>query len=217
MATTDFSTSRKAMVDGQLRTNAITDARVVQAFEDVPRENFVPEHYRSVAFTDRPVPLVEGRFLNPPLTTARMVNELQLHASDHVLIIGAATGYTAAIVARLAGQVVAVEDNVTMAKHLSTVFANVPNVQCVSTSLSEGAPQLGPYSVILIDGAVDKIPSGLTDQLADRGRLAACIVDEGVTRLVLGKKFDNHFGTFPIIEMEASILPGFSKPKAFTF
>jgi protein-L-isoaspartate(D-aspartate) O-methyltransferase len=215
--TIDFLSARKAMVDGQLRTNGITDPRVVDAFEAVAREDFVPEQWRPVAFTDRPVPLVDGRTLNPPLATARMINELQLTMQDEVLIIGAATGYTAAIVARLAARVVAVESDAAMSAHSARVFEPVDTVNCVTGDLEAGAPAQGLYSVILIDGAVELIPQSLTDQLVENGRLAAFVVENGVTRLVTGKKTGGTFGTFPLIEMEACRLPGFTKPKAFVF
>jgi protein-L-isoaspartate(D-aspartate) O-methyltransferase len=215
--TIDFLAARKAMVDGQLRTNAITDPRVVDAFEAVAREDFVSEHSRSVAYTDRPVPLVDGRTLNPPLATARMINELQITSRDEVLIIGAATGYTAAVVARLAGRVVGVESDAAMSAHAARVFERVDMVNCVTGDLSTGAPDQGPYSVILIDGAVEFIPQSLTDQLSDNGRLAAFVFENGVARLVTGKKTGGAFGTFPLIEMEACRLPGFAKPKAFVF
>lgn len=212
----DFAAMREAMVDSQLRTTSVDDQRLIRAMGDVAREDFVPEERQALAYAETLVPLGEGRRMNLPLSTARMLDELALKPEDTVLVIGAATGYTAALCSRLAGKVVALESDSRLAAAARENLAGCDNVEVVEGEMETGWPKEAPYDAILVDGAVDHLPEGLADQLAEGGRLAAGI-DEGVIRLVYGRKHGGGFGLTDFAEAQSARLPGFEKPRAFTF
>ncbi len=217
MSEHEFDTMRRAMVSGQLRTTAVSDPRVVAAMEYVARENFVPFDRRALAYVDVAVPLGNGRALNPPMATGRLLNEAGVRASDHVLVVGAATGYSAEVLSRLAKSVVALESDADLAKLAKANLAGQSSVTLVSGDLAAGWAKGAPYDVILIDGAVDSLPPALIKQLADGGRLATAIVEDGVVRLAVGTKAGDGFGLNAFVEADAVRLPGFVIPKTFQF
>jgi protein-L-isoaspartate(D-aspartate) O-methyltransferase len=209
----NFEAMRRAMVESQLRTTGVNDPRVVAAMAEVPRERFVPADRRAVAYTDRPVPLGGGRALNLPEATGRLLTAAQIRASDHVLLVGAATGYTAALLAKLAGTVVALEENT----ELTAEARAVPGVQLIEGPLAEGAAEHGPYDLIVIDGLIEHIPDTLVSQLKDGGRLVCALMERGASRLAFGRKAGAGFGCDLFADCEAAALPGFAKPKSFVF
>jgi protein-L-isoaspartate(D-aspartate) O-methyltransferase len=207
----DFDQMRRAMVDSQLRPNAVNDAVVIAAMALVPRERFVPAGREPFAYLDAPIPLPGGRALNAPLVTGRLLTEAHPLPGDRVLIIGSATGYAAAVVTRLVASVVALEEDIGIEPVPS------PGVRYVQGPLVEGWPGDAPYDLILIDGAVEHVPAGIVEQLADGGRLATGIVDRGVTRLAIGRKAGSGFGLVTFADTGAVVLPGFSAPPSFSF
>ena len=209
MSNPDFQAMRRAMVESQLRTNAVNDPRVTAAIEAVAREAFVPAERRTTAYIDRAVPLSAGRAMNPPLATARLIVEAGIGPSDKVLMVGAANGYAAAVVA--------LESDAGLVATAKGLLKGLTNVTVASGDLTKGWTKGAPFDVILVDGAVEEIPDGLTRQLAQGGRLAAAIVENGVTRLVIGYKAGNSLGFDRIMDAEAVVLPGFAKPKGFAF
>ena len=217
MSNLDFPAMRRAMVDSQLRTNAVSDPRVTAAIESVAREEFVPADRRATAYVDRAIPLSATRSMNPPLVTARLIVEAGIAPTDAVLVVGAASGYAAAVVAGLAHSVVALESDAALAGAAKAQLKGLPNVTVVTGDLAKGHAKGAPYDVILIDGAVEQIPDALIRQLADTGRLAAAVMDGGVSRLSIGYKAGAGFGLDPIMDADAVALPGFAKPKAFSF
>lgn len=217
MSNPDFQAMRRAMVDSQLRTNAVSDPRVTAAIEAVAREEFVPAERRSTAYIDRAVPLSGGRAMNPPLATARLIVEAGISAEDKVLVVGAASGYAAAIVAGLAASVVALESDADLVAIAKVQLKGLANVTVASGDLTKGWAKGAPYDVILIDGAVEEVPEGIARQLAEGGRLGAGIVENGVTRLVIGYKAGDVIGFDRVMDAEAVVLPGFAKPKGFAF
>lgn len=217
MSDLDFEAMRRAMVDSQLRTNAVNDPRVTAAIEAVAREAFVPAERRALAYVDRAVPLSGGRAMNPPLVTARLIVEAGIAATDRVLVIGAASGYAAAILAGLAQSVVALESDAALVAAAKTQLKGLANISVVAGDLAKGHAKAAPYDVILIDGAVEDLPDALVRQLADGGRLACAVIDGGVSRLCVGHKAGGAFGLSAIVDADAVILPGFEKPKGFRF
>lgn len=213
MTEQSFEAMRRAMVESQLRTTGVNDPRVVAAMALVPRERFVPAQWRSLAYMDRPVPVGGGRELNMPEATGRLLTAAAVTRHDRVLLVGAATGYTAALLAELAGSVVALEEDAELAQQVS----QVPNVDYVQGSLDQGWAAGAPYDLIFIDGAVEHVPEALTAQLKDGGRLAAAIVESGATRLGVGRKVGAGFGMDLFADCEAVRLPGFARPKSFVF
>lgn len=213
----NFKSMRTAMVESQLRTSDVNDPRVIAAMASVPREAFLPADRQALAYIDRPVKLSDGRSLNPPLATGRLLTAAEVDPGDKVLVIGAATGYSAALLSQLASSVVAVEEDEALLPRARAVLAGYENVTLVPGSLTQGARKHAPYSLIFIDGAVEEIPAALIKQLADGGRLVTAISDRGVTRLALGRKSGGAFGMTHFADCEAVVLPGFEKPKSFTF
>ncbi|MBB4642400.1 protein-L-isoaspartate O-methyltransferase family protein [Rhizorhapis suberifaciens] len=213
----NFKSMRTAMVESQLRTSDVNDPRVIAAMANVAREAFLPNDRQALAYIDRPVKLTEGRWLNPPLATGRLLTAASIAPDDNVLLIGAATGYTAALLSQLAASVVAVEEDEALLPRAKAVLAGYGNVKLVSAALNQGSKKYAPYSLIVIDGAVEEIPSALVKQVGDGGRLVAAVLDRGVARLAIGRKSGQAFGMTHFADCESVPLPGFEKPKSFTF
>jgi protein-L-isoaspartate(D-aspartate) O-methyltransferase len=206
----DFAALRSAMVDSQLRTSDVNDMRVVAAMAHVPREAFVPEARKASAYIDRSIPLGNGRALNPPLATGRLLTTASIEPGDKVLLIGGATGYTAAVLAAMGAQVTAVEQD-------ALGVSETPGVALVNGPLAAGSSAGAPYDVLLIDGAIEAVPPALLDQVADGGRIVTGIAESGVTRLQSGRKVGNSAGFVSLFDMEMVALPGFEKPRVFAF
>ncbi|MEO9599757.1 protein-L-isoaspartate O-methyltransferase [Parasphingorhabdus sp.] len=205
------------MVVSQLRTTEVSDPRVIAAMSHIAREDFVPAAQRSFAYADRGVQIGEGRALNPPLTTGRLLNVARVTQDDNVLLIGAATGYTAAVLAQLAASVTAVEQSsklASLAKKNLTDFANA-NVE--TGNHSDGLAKSAPYSLIVVDGLVEEIPTTVIDQLASDGRIVAAVMNDGVSRLALGRKAGDHIGYQYFADCGAAPLPGCEKAQSFNF
>ena len=212
-----FEAMRHAMVASQLRTNAVSDARVVAAMARVPREAFLPAEVRAIAYRDTAVPLGRERYQNVPIATGRLLTEAYLLPADRVLLVGAAGGYTAAVLAELVAQVVAVESDPGLAADARTALGAYPNVTPVEGALEAGHAAGAPYNVLVIAGAVEQVPDALVAQLAAGGRVVAGIADRGITRLSSGRKTAGGFGLLDFADIDCVSLPGFARAKTFTF
>ena len=212
MPTPDFTAARLAMIESQLRPQGVTDAAVLLAMGQVAREQFVPNDAQALAYADRAVPLGYGRFLAAPGVLGQLLNEMKPAPGQRALVVGAGTGYSAAVLAAMGLDVVAVEN-----EPLAVSSAREAGLNVVEGPLEAGHRKGAPYDHILIDGAVEVIPEALIDQLADGGRLGAALVDRGVSRLVVGRKAGGAFGHLSIADAGAPPLPGFRGPAAFTF
>jgi protein-L-isoaspartate(D-aspartate) O-methyltransferase len=208
----DFSAMRAAMVSNQLRTNNVNDPRVVAAMEAVPREQFVPEDRRALAYVDVPIPLGNGRALNSPLATGRLITEAKVEPGEKVLLIGAATGYAAAVLVQLGAKVIGLEEDGDLSGSTKS-----PDVARVCGPLSAGWKKSAPYDVIIADGSIEVIPDTLRDQLVEGGRFLGGLLDGGVSRLVVGRRVGKSLSLIPFAEIETVRLPGFEKPKVFSF
>lgn len=213
----DFAVMRHAMVASQLRTSGVNDPRVVEVMAQVPRERFVPAGQARFAYGDTGVPLPGGRRLNPPLATGRLLTAAQVEPTDRVLLVGAAGGYTAAVLAQLAASVTAVEADPTLAAETRAALAGVPNATVVEGSLEAGAPDHSPYDLLVIDGAVEAVPESLADQVVPGGRIVSGIVDRGVTRLASGRRTGGGFRLVDFLDIDCAVLPGFARPRSFSF
>lgn len=210
MTEQNFSSMRTAMVESQLRTSDVDDQRVIAAMAHVAREDFVPAERRAMTYVDRPIPLAGGRALNPPLVTGRLLKEAQIAEGDKVLLIGAATGYSAALLMALGAQVTAVEEE-------GGAEISVEGVTVVRGPLNAGAAAGAPYTVLFIDGAVEEVPATLVQQLADGARVVTGIVERGVTRLCSGRVVSGVLGLSSLADLEMVVLPGFAAPERFVF
>ncbi|HKP33165.1 MAG TPA: protein-L-isoaspartate O-methyltransferase [Sphingomicrobium sp.] len=207
----DFAAAREAMVESQLRPQGVTDRAVLDAMTRVPREKFLPSHTRPLAYVDRAVGLGSGRFLPAPAVLGQLLTQMMPERGQRALVIGAGTGYSAAVLDAMGLDVTALES----APEL--VAARGPGVKLVEGPLEEGFAKAAPYDQILIDGAVEFVPDAIVGQLADGGRLGTALVDRGVTRLVVGRKAGGAFGYLSIGDAGVPVLPGFSRPKEFSF
>ena len=212
-----FDTMRHAMVASQLRTNAVSDQRVVAAMARVPREKFMPEGVRLIAYRDAAIPLGGGRYANLPMATGRLLTEAYLTPTDRMLLIGAASGYTAAVLSEIVGSVVAVESDPALLATARAALAGVGNVEIVAAPLHEGHAAGAPYDVLIVDGAIEAIPDALIAQVRSGGRVVSGIAEHGLTRLASGRKTDGGFALAAFVDVECVVLPGFDTPKPFRF
>ncbi len=208
----DFAAARAAMVESQLRPQGVTDPVVLAAMAAVPREQFLPDHSRPLAYVDRAVTIGSGRFLSAPAVVGRLLTQMMPERGQRALVVGAGTGYSAALLVAMGLDVEALESVPELAAKARELGANV-----VEAPLEAGFAKGGPYDQILIDGAVEVIPDAIIAQLADGGQLGTAIVDRGITRLAVGRKVGGSFGYLTFGDAGVPALPGFIRPKAFSF
>ena len=206
---------RAAMIDSQLRTSDVIDPAVVAAMASVAREDFAPPALAGVAYMDRAIPLGGGRMMNAPLVTGRMLVAAQIAPGMRVLLVGAACGYTAALLAQLGATVTALESDPALSAAAQQTSA--ATVDWVEGNLAAGAADKAPFDRILIEGAIDALPQALSDQLVEGGRLVAAIRDGAVSRLALAVKTAGTVALRPFADMDVAPLPGFAAPAGFRF
>ncbi len=218
---TDFALARRNMIDGQLRPNRVTSPALLAAIADLPRERFLPDSLKAVAYADDDVPLGGGRYLMEPMVLARMVQTLQPQAGDKALVVASGLGYGAALLSRLVQSVVALESDQDLANSAKRTITGlgIDNVQIVVGKLERGAPASTPYDLILFEGAVRELPAAILDQLAEGGRLAAVTIAAdsrmGVAQLVV--KQGGVASGRPMFDAGTPPLPGFAPAPRFTF
>ena len=213
----DHRAMRHAMVASQLRTNAVSDVRIVEAMARVPREAFVPDAVQAIAYRDTALPAGNGRAINLPIATGRLLTEAYLLATDRVLLIGAAGGYTAAVLAEIVAHVVAVEEDGDLVALARRALAGHARVELVEGPLAAGHAGGASYDVLVVDGAIEAVPPALVDQVAPGGRVVSGLVDHGVMRLASGRKTAGGFGLAAFVDSDCVVLPGFSTPRGFRF
>lgn len=208
----DYTAARQAMVDSQLRPQGVNDPAVIEAMSLVPRERFVPDEQKPLAYIDRALPIGEGRALSAPAVTGLLLTALAPIRGERALVIGAGTGYSAAVLTEMGVTTEAVESSSSLA-----AVARQNGVEVVEGALESGHPNGRAYDMVLIDGAVETIPDAIVEQLTDGGRLGGAIVDKGITRLIVGRKAGTGFGYLTVADAATPVLPGFQRPHAFTF
>lgn len=220
----DVVLQRKNMVESQVRPNDITDRRILNAMLAIPREAFVPIALKPIAYMDETLVLVKANAGSPvrgmmaPRAFAKLLQLAEIGPADVVLDVGAMTGYSTAVIARLAQTVVALEDDSALADAASKALEELAadNAAVVTGDLEIGYPSEGPYDAIVVEGAVEQIPSSLLDQLKDGGRLVA--IEAGVpANAVVWKRLGRHFDRRVAFEAAAPAVPGFEKKKEFIF
>lgn len=195
-----------------MRPEGVTDHGVLEAMGAVEREKFVPAEVRPLAYADRSIALGNHRFLMPAAVLGRLLTAAAPVAGERALVVGAGSGYSAAVLARMGLDVVALERSAELA-----TLARTSGVAAVEGDLEAGHRAKAPYQLILIDGAVEQIPDAIVDQLADGGRLAGAIVERGVSRLILGRKAGGAFGFVSIGDAGVANLAGFDRARTFAF
>jgi len=212
----DYLRQRLNMVESQVRTNDVTDDRIHAAMREVPRELFVPEDKRPLAYADTVVEVWQGRFLLDPRTFAKLAQLAEIAPTDRLLDVGCASGYSTAVLARLAGTVTAIEEDAALVARASQLLAACGyGAKVLRGRLTEGASAQAPYDVIFINGAVEVEPSGLLEQLAEGGRLVAVMRDSRNSRATLFVRDRGRMGNRPDFDAYVPVLPGFARAKVF--
>ena len=219
---TDFTESRTNMVKSQVRTSEVTDRRILNALLNMPRERFVPASRRALAYVDEDIRLNDegdSRWLIEPMHFARLVQLAEIGPGDLVLDVGCGTGYSSAILGRLADAVVGLESDHALAQTAEalTIELGIDNVAIFEGELREGYPTQGPYDVIVLEGAVEEIPQALFAQLRNGGRLVAPVIEGPVGKAMLYRSIDGDVSRRVVYDMNVHPLPGFERPKSFVF
>jgi protein-L-isoaspartate(D-aspartate) O-methyltransferase len=211
--------ARQAMISGQLLPNQITDERVIAALTSVSRDLFVPKALKGVAYVDEDIEVAPGRFVMEPMVLAKLISAANIQKTDFVLEVGCATGYSSAVLSKLADAVVAVEEDEELSTkaygHLQDCGAD--NVAVVCCANSEGVIKQGPFQVIFINGGVEEIPQTLIDQLADGGRMVFVRLKNGVGHGHMLTKNSATVDGRDLFDANVDILPGFNKKAQFVF
>lgn len=218
---TDFAAARRMMVDGQVRPSDVTDLRLIAAMLEVPRERFLPPEQAPLAYLDldAAVNANASRRLLKPMVLAKLIHAAEIVPTDLVLVVGSATGYSSAVLARVAGSVVALEEDANLARQASEVLSATGTafVTPVTGPLVNGWPNQSPYDVILLNGATEIVPQALCKQLKDGGRLV-CVLGSGPgSKAMLYRNAGGEISGRPIFDATAPLLPGFAKAPAFAF
>jgi len=222
----DYAAARLNMVEGQLRTNKVTDAAVLDAFLTIPRERFVPASLRGIAYVDDDVPLGGGRTLIEPMVLARLLQLAAVGPADKVLEIGGATGYATALLALMAAKVTALESNPVLAARARALLneLDLAKASVVEGRLTDGWSPNAPYDVILLNGAVGAIPHAVAEQLAEGGRLVGVVLAEtgpaagaGMGEAVLMTRAEGVLSSRPVFDAAVQVLPGFEPVPSFVF
>jgi len=207
------------MVDGQVRTADVTDLRILSAMLDIPRERFVPPASAAIAYLDLDLPVGKSgsRRLLKPMVLGKLIHAANIAPGDRVLDVGCATGYGAAVLARVAGQVIALEQDADLARAARSELAGQPNATVVSGSLTAGWPQSSPYDAIVLEGATEVPPETFLSQIREGGRLV-CVLGSGPgSKAMLYCRSGDELGGRPIFDATAAVLPGFAKTPIFAF
>lgn len=215
-----YEIARENMVEGQIRPNKVTDPDIIEAMMELPREKFVPENLSGIAYVDEDISLGNGRYLGEPVVLARLIQEAGVQSGDVVLDIGGATGYSSALLGRLAATVVAVEQDKELAAVAEKTLQelDITNVAVLVGKHAEGCPGQGPFNVILINGSVAEVPREITDQLADGGRLVTVLSKNGrMGRAVVYRRFGDTVSHRVLFDAATPQLPGFESQEGFQF
>lgn len=222
---TDFKAARLNMVESQVRCNAVTDTRVIQAVSDIPRERFVPQSCQGYAYMDEDLKIADGgheggaRYLMEPRVFGKLVQLAEVDSSDLVLDIGSGTGYSAAVLARLGSAVVSLECDEDLAKRASTTLNDlgIDNAAVVTGTLEQGYADQAPYDVIFFNGSVEEVPEAILDQLKDDGRLVAVVGDETAGSAMVFVRAGDDVSGRKAFDALVQPLPGFQREKSFVF
>ena len=218
-----MSTARQKMVDGQVRPSDVTDLRIIDAMLAVPREAFVPEQQRAMAYLDLNLDVSGGgsvrRCLMKPAVTAKLLQAAEILDTDTVLVVGCATGYTAALAAKLAAKVTATEVEPALAAKAGKILAELGlgSVTVHAADITEGDPASGPYDVIVLDGATEITPERLYGQLKEGGRLVGVFAQTQPQRAMIVTHSHGDFGYRALFDAAVPVLPGMERRPVFVF
>lgn len=215
----DFSDARSNMLEGQVRTNDVSDKALQSVLSDIPREDFVDKSMQNVAYTDQHIEIGEGRYLMRPRAFSKLVQEANIKSDDLVLVIGCGTGYAAAVIGKLCDSVVALDADESFVEKATANLENleIDNVAVVTGAHNEGLASQGPYNVIFVDGSLAERSTEIEAQLADGGRMAVFIQDGPIGTAHIVTRDDDRFVAVTAFDASVPPLTGFDKEEAFVF
>ena len=215
----DAATARRLMVEGQVRTADVTDADLLEAMQTLPRERFLPAPLVQLAYLDGDIPIGKGRALLKPMVLAKLIQAARIGREDRVLDVGCGTGYSTAVLARLAGSVIGLEQDQELALQAKDALAAVGagKVEIAIGPLTAGWPSGAPYDVILLEGATEILPETLGRQLKPGGRLVGVYGRSPAVKAMIFYLIEGQLVGRPIFDAAAPVLPGFVAPPAFVF
>jgi len=218
-----LSAARQKMVDGQVRTNDVTDHRIIDAMMEIPREAFVPEGLRAISYLDRDLDVggsgAQRRYLLAPQLTGKLLQAAEITASDNVLVVGCATGYLAALAARLGAKVTAIENDQALLSRGQGILAELglANVAMKAAEPAAGDPASAPFDVIILNGGTEIAPESLFGQLAEGGRLVGVFAKSHPARAMIVTRSHGDFGNRVLFDATAPVLPGLERLPGFVF
>jgi protein-L-isoaspartate(D-aspartate) O-methyltransferase len=215
----DFAAAREAMVDCQVRPSDVTRYPIISAMQAVPREDFVPDGMREMAYIGEHIALGRSRVLLDPRVFAKMLDVIAIGPEDLVLDVGCGLGYSTAVIARMAQAVIALEEDAAMADEAETTLAShgVDNAVLEVAPLADGVPEHGPYDCIVIEGGLEQLPEALGEQLKIGGRIVGIVMEGSNGQARLGVKTAHGVAWRRAFDATAPVLPGFAAVKAFEF
>lgn len=216
----DMSKARLWMVEGQVRTNDVTDTRIIELMGRLERERFVPADKVSLAYSDACVELKPGRFMPDPRSFAKLVQALDIQEGDRVLDIACGTGYSSAVLSGLSADVTALEEDEELVKFAAPVLRACPKLgklNGVVAPLKAGAPAHAPYDVIFVNGAVEEIPQAWVDQLREGGRMGVIVKSGAVGKANFCVRKGGVLGRRVAFDATLPVLPGFERARSFVF
>ena len=215
----NYAVARQHMVDSQIRTNKVTDERLIDAIRTLPRERFVPDKVKARAYLDDDIEIAPNRYLMEPMVTARLIQAAEPKADDIALVVGAGAGYAAGVLSRLVNTVVALEADGELAQRATVALTDlsIDNAIVMDGPLNAGCTKHAPYNIIYLDGAVEQVPAALLAQLADGGRMVGVLAERGVGRATLWIKSGDAVSHRVLFDATVAPLPGFAAPAQFVF
>ena len=213
----DTAAARRMMVDGQVRTADVTNPDLIAAMLAVPRERFVPQALAGQAYLDSDIAIGGGRALLKPMVLAKLIQAADIGADDHILDVGCGTGYATAILARLGGSVVALEEDAALAAAAKANLATAGKATVCVGPLHDGWAAAAPYDLIFLNGATEVVPEALGRQLKPEGRLAAVFGAPHFGKATIFRLIEGQLVGRPIFDAAAPLLPGFAAPLTFVF
>lgn len=214
---TDFAQRRTMMVDTQVRPSDVTKYPIIEAMLAIPREVYLPESSREAAYVGENLVVGAGRVMLEPRTLAKMLDALDIQAEERVLDIGCAMGYSTAVIARLAGSVVATEadDALATAARRTLSTEGVTNAVVRVAPLAEGAAADGPFDVITVQGAIERLPGTVAAQLKEGGRIGALFMEGALGTCRIGHKIDGVVTWRFAFHASAPVLAGYAARREF--
>lgn len=208
---------RATMIETQLKPSGVINPRTAAAFFAVPRENFVVPAQQGIAYAEAEPEIGEGRRMLQPRSIGHLVEAANTKPEDKALVVGAGTGYSAAILAELAGHVTALEQDAELASKARTLLVDWGNVKVAEGPLADGCAEDAPYTLILFDGVIEELPNAIAGQLADGGRIVAIVHDKNISRAAIAYKSGGSLKFEPYVDATGPDLPGFKKAPVFRF